>query len=249
MAKRNAFILKNHRDNIQVPGMALRGNARLPNNSKENKRAIVFVDANNWYHNVKKIFRPREISIKKISDLICTNLKLNLIEIRWYASIPDISDGEKTYHHHMRFLSELEKEGVKIVTRKLQRLSSKEILKKKKDTVDSLDLCSNCKPLIEASFLDLADINRKEKGIDVWIAVDMVRKSIVEAECDICILISGDTDFVPAVKLIKKAGKEVLSAFVPFGYSTELRNSTKYFIIRKETLTKCFRDYKKEKKK
>jgi len=47
--------------------------------------------------------------------------------------------------------------------------------------------------------------------------------------------------------LIRKAGKKVLSAFVPFGYSTELRNSTDYFIIRKETLTKCFRDYKSSK--
>lgn len=208
------------------------------------KKAIVFVDANNWYHNVKKFFRPGEISIKKISDLISNNLKFNLMEIRWYASIPDITDGEEVYYEHMHFLSDLEKEGIKVITRKLQRLSSREIIKKKRETIDSLDLCNNCKPLIEASFLDLTDINRKEKGIDVWIAIDMVRKSIVEKECDICILISGDTDFVPAVKLIKKAGKDVLSAFVPFGYSTELRNSTAYFIIRKDTLTKCFRDYK-----
>ncbi|MBS3085910.1 NYN domain-containing protein [Candidatus Pacearchaeota archaeon] len=213
------------------------------------KKAIVFVDANNWYHNVKKFFKPSEISINKIAKLICNNLKLSLQEIRWYASIPDIADGEKTYYDHMRFLSELEKEGIKVITRKLQRLSSKEILKRKRETIDSLDLCKNCKPLIEASFLDLSDIIRKEKGIDVWIAIDMVKKSVVDKECDVCILISGDTDFVPAVKLIKKAGKEVLSAFVPFGYSNELRNSTNFFIIRKETLTKCFKDYKGKKKK
>ncbi len=211
------------------------------------KKAIVFVDANNWYHNVKKFFKPGGISIKKVSDLICNNLKLQLAEIRWYASIPDIRDGEETYYEHMRFLSELEKEGIKIITRKLQRLSNKEITKKKKETIDSLDLCDNCKPLIEANFLDLSDIKRKEKGIDIWVAIDMIRKSIVEKECDVCILISGDTDFVPVVRLIKKSGKEVLSAFVPFGYSTELRNSTNYFIIKKETLTKCFKDYKSKK--
>ena len=213
------------------------------------KKAIVFVDANNWYHNVKKFFRPGEVSIKKISELICTNLKLDLTQIRWYASVPDISDGEEIYYEHMRFLSDLEKEGIKVITRKLQRLSKKEIIKKKRETIDALDLCENCKPLVESNFLDLADINRKEKGIDVWIAIDMIRKAVVEKECDVCILISGDTDFVPAVKLIKKTGKEVLSAFVPFGYSTELRNSTEYFIIRKDTLTKCFRDYKSKKEK
>jgi len=216
------------------------------------KKAIVFVDANNWYHNVKKIFRPSTISIKKVSELICNNLKYDLKEIRWYASIPDITDGEEVYYEHMRFLSELEKEGIKLITRKLQRLSAKEIIKKKRETIDSLDLCKNCKPLIEASFLDLADISRKEKGVDVWLAIDMVKKSLIDKDCDVCILISGDTDFVPAVKLIQKAKKEVLSAFVPYGYSSELRNSTRYFILRKETLIKCFRDYqskKKEKKK
>ncbi|MEK6933824.1 MAG: NYN domain-containing protein [Nanoarchaeota archaeon] len=212
------------------------------------KKAIVFVDANNWYHNVKKFFRPGEISIKKVAELICSNLKFSLKEVRWYASIPDISDSEKVYYDHMRFLAELEKEGIKVITRKLQRLSNKEILKKKRETIDSLDLCSNCKPLVEASFLDLSDINRKEKGIDVWIAIDMVKKSVVDEDCDVCILVSGDTDFVPAVNLVKQAGKEVLSAFTPFGYSNELRNSTSYFIIRKETLTKCFRDYESKKK-
>ena len=208
-----------------------------------NKKAIVFVDANNWYHNVKKFFKPGDISIKNVSNLIWDNLKFDLKEIRWYASIPDIDDGEKTYYEHMRFLSELEKEGIKVITRKLQRLSNKEIIERKKETIESLDLCDNCKPLIEASFLSLVDIKRKEKGVDVWIAVDMIKESIIENNCDIVILISGDTDFVPAVNLIKKAGKEVLSAFVPFGYSNELRNSTRYFIIRKETLTKCFNDY------
>ena len=212
------------------------------------KGAIVFVDANNWYHNLKSIFKPSKISIVKISNLICKNLKLDLKEVRWYASIPDITDGKEDYYNHINFLALLEKEGVKVITRKLQRLSAKEILKKKRETIDSLDLCDNCKPLIEASFLDLAGIKRKEKGIDVWIAIDMIKKSMIDNECDVCILISGDGDFVPAVKLIKKAGKVVLSAFVPFGYSSELRKSTPYFIIRKETLIKCFRDYKKENK-
>ena len=242
---RKDFISETTSNSIQIPGMTRKGNAGLPTNRNYNKKeVIVFVDVNNWYHNVKKFFKPGEISIKKVSPLICNNLKFNLIEIRWYASVPDIQDGEKIYYKHMRFLSELRKEGIKIITRKLQRLSNKEILKEKRKKMNSLDLCENCKPLIEASFLDLIDISRKEKGIDVWIAIDMIRKSIVEKECDICILISGDTDFVPAVKLIKKAGKQILSAFVPFGYSTELRNSTEYFIIRKETLIKCFKEYK-----
>lgn len=247
MTNQNAFKSEKALNNIQVPGMARKGNAGLPTLPKKNE-AIVFVDANNWYHNVKLLFKPSKISITKVSNLICNNLKLNLKEIRWYTSIPDIADGEKTYFDHIRFLSDLEKEGIIVISRKLQRLSAKETIKKKRLTIDALELCNNCKPIVEASFLDLSDVKRKEKGIDVWVAIDMVKKAIVDKECDVCILISGDTDFVPAINLIKKAGKEVLSAFVPFGYSSELRNSTPYFIIRKETLTKCFSDYKSKKK-
>ena len=255
--ERKAFKVMNTGGNIQVPGMALRSNAGLPtpfdnptiNRIIKIRRAIVFVDANNWYHNLKILFKPSKISIFKIANLICKNLNYSLKEIIWYASIPDISDGEKDYYDHMNFLSILGKEGVKVVTRKLQILSNKEILKKKGQIIESLNLCDNCKPLIDASFLDLAGVKRKEKGIDVWIAIDMVKKSVVENECDVCILISGDTDFVPAVKLIKESGKEVLTAFLPFGYSSELRNSTPYFMIRKETLTKCFRDYERRDKK
>jgi|GEM_PF-491755 len=244
MDRQKIYKPESIKNNIKVPGMTCKGNAGLP--IPKNNKVIVFVDANNWYHNVKLLFKPSKISIVKISNLICKNLGLDLKEIRWYISIPDISDGEKEYFEHMRFLNLLEKEGIKVITRKLQRLSSKEILKKKRETIENLDLCKNCKPLIEASFLELADIKRKEKGIDVWVAIDMVKKSIVDKECDVCVLISGDGDFVPAVDLIKKTGKRILSAFVPFGYSTELRNSTEYFIIRKETLAKCFRDFEKK---
>lgn len=59
MTQQKPFILDNHNNSIQIPGMTLRRNAGLPTPSKnvETKRkAIVFVDANNWYHNVKKFF-------------------------------------------------------------------------------------------------------------------------------------------------------------------------------------------------
>lgn len=211
------------------------------------KKAVVFVDSNNWYHNVKKYFEPGDIDIIKLAKFLCEVKKYELIEIRWYASAPSIADGEAMYYRHMSFLENLEKKGVKIIARKLQRLSNEEVLKKKKETLDSLDLCKNCKPLVDSVFLDLADLKRKEKGIDVWIAVDMIRKAVIEKECDCCILISGDADFVPALNLLKSQGSEILTAMVPLGYSFELIRKFPFFILRKETLTKCLRDYKETK--
>jgi len=210
-------------------------------------KAIIFIDANNWYHNVKKWFKPSDISIKKVAELICSNFNYDLIEIRWYASIPSIKDGEAMYYKHMSFLSHLQKYGVKVITRKLQTLSNKEILGKKKELIDSLDLCKVCKPIVEENFLSLADIKRKEKGIDVWIAIDMIRLAVLEDKCDACVLISGDADFVPALELIEKNNKKILSAFLPLGYSYELRSKFPYFFLGKNKLLECFKSYKETK--
>lgn len=207
------------------------------------KRAIFFFDANNWYHNVKKYYNPSEIDIKKLVDLLCKIKGYDLVEIRWYTSIPSISDGENMYYNHMSYLESLEKKGINVITRKLQKLSNKEILKRKQQTISGLDLCDGCKKLVEANFLDLVDIKRKEKGIDVWIGVDMLNLSVIENKCDVCVLISGDADFVPALQIIQNHKKEILTSMTSLGYSRELIEKFPYFIIRGETLLRCFKDY------
>src|SRR3989344_5086690 len=208
------------------------------------KKAIVFVDANNWYHNVKKFFNPSEVDIAKVAEFLCNAKGYDLKQIRWYASTPSIADGEAMYYKHMAFLEHLEKKGIKVITRKLQRLSNEEVLKKRKETLENLDLCVHCKPLIESVFLDVADLKKKEKGIDVRVAIDMIKESIIDENCEVCILISGDADFVPALNLVKEHGKEVLTAMVPWGYSSELRRSFQFFILRNESLIKCLKSYK-----
>lgn len=213
------------------------------------KKAIVFVDANNWYHNIKHYFNPSDVDITKVVKLISDKFNFEILEIRWYTSMPSIKDGELMYNRQRAWLGKLQKKGVRIITRKLQRLSNEEVTKKKSQTIDNLDLCVNCKPLVESVFLDLADIKKKEKGIDIWIAVDMINLSIIEKKCDMCILISGDTDFVPALNVIKDKGKEILTSMTPWGYSSELREKFNYFILSKEILNNCLKDYQKEKSK
>lgn len=65
--------------------------------------------------------------------------------------------------------------------------------------------------------------------------------ALIDNACDVCLLISGDADFVPALELIKKQGKEVLTAMVPWGYSSEIRRKFPFFILRNETLRKCLK--------
>ena len=206
------------------------------------KKAIVFIDANNWYHNIKKSFKPSEIDIIKVVELISEKNNLDVEEIRWYASMPNREDNELIYKKQRAFLGYLEKQGVKIITRKLQRLSNNELKRKRQEFIDSWDLCKPCKLIVEESFLDITDHHQKEKGIDVWIAIDMVKEAI-QNKLDCCILISGDADFVPAFSLIRNINKEVLSSFIYRGYSNELRQKFPYFLLKKEELNKCLKDY------
>ena len=209
------------------------------------KKAIIFVDANNWYHNVKGWFKPSDIDILKLADLISKEKNLEILEIRWYVSMPSMEDNPLIYKSQRTFLGHLQKEGIKIITRKLQRLSTKELKKKGEDLMNSWDLCEVCKPIVEASFLDISDHDQKEKGIDVWIAIDMVKEAIKE-NIDCAVLISGDADFVPAFNLIEEIGKEVLSLSVPRGYSNELRQKFPFLILNREKLNKCLREWEKK---
>ena len=91
------------------------------------KKAIFFFDANNWYHNTKKYHNPSEIDIQKFVNHLCKIKDYEVVEIRWYASVPSISDGSNMYYKHISYLDSLKKKGVKVITRKLQKLSNKEI--------------------------------------------------------------------------------------------------------------------------
>ncbi len=196
------------------------------------KTAIVFVDGNNWYHNVKSVIRkPGYIDLKKLSDFICNNFDFILKgPIRYYNSIPDISDGEVMYYKHMEYLSSLEKDGIKVITRKLQKSSTEEILAEKEQMINALDLCRDCQECV-------GNVKKKEKGIDVKIAVDMINKCLMENECDVCVLITGYADFIPAMQVIKDAKKEVVTSSVMVGYSRELlEGKFRYLILKKRDI-------------
>lgn len=172
------------------------------------KRAIVFVDGNNWYHNVKKVVKkPRALDFEKIGKLVCGRFGLEFKGVRYYNSVPDIDLGEENYYKHMVFLAGLKRKGVEVNTRRLKVIRS------------------NGKKL------------RVEKGVDVKIASDMIDFCLVNDDCDVCILISGDADFLPAMNVIKRQGREVITASVGRGYSRDLRSGDfRYVVLKKGDL-------------
>lgn len=178
-------------------------------NSK--KKAIVFIDGNNWYHNVKTVIKkPKSVDFSRLSKLVADHFDLEVVGIQYYNSTPDIGLGEENYYKHMTFLAELKKKGLEVKTNKLKKIKVN------------------------------GKVIRVEKGIDVMIAVDMINRTLIEKKCDCCVLISGDSDFVSAMSLIKKSGKEVLTASVLRGYARELlQGEFRFWILKKDDLNKC----------
>lgn len=179
------------------------------------KKTIVFIDGNNWYHNCKALIdKPRIVDFKKLCNLISEHFDLDIKEIRYYNSIPDIESGDDVYYKHMVFLANLKKQGVLVFTRKLKKVRQ------------------------------AGKILRIEKGIDIMIAADMVNKSLIEKDCECCLLITGDSDYVPVMQLIKKAKKEVITSSVLRGYARELlQGEFRFWILKKEDLNKCIGRY------
>ena len=70
-----------------------------------------------------------------------------------------------------------------------------------------------------------------EKGIDIMIATDMFSKVFLESECECCVLISGDSDFVPALKRVRDQKKNMLVFSARGRTSREISDFSEYIYI------------------
>jgi len=175
------------------------------------RKSIIFIDGNNFYHNLKKVInKPKEIDFNKLSKLICSKFNLDLVEIRYYNSVPKKSK-EENYEKHLRFLEELKKDRIIVNTRELHGKGE----------------------------------YKREKGIDILIAVDMINKCLIKNECDVCILITGDADFLPVMQIIKDSKKEAIISSVYSGFSNRFREGKfRYLILKEQNILNCLRDKK-----
>ncbi|MFO0881932.1 MAG: NYN domain-containing protein [Candidatus Saccharimonadales bacterium] len=86
------------------------------------------------------------------------------------------------------------------------------------------DLCNSC---------GTQDLRFQEKGVDVKIAVDMITDTI-NSNVEKIILVSSDTDLIPAVKYVKSQGREVIYV----GFSDKLTKA----LVSNASATQIIRD-------
>ena len=121
--------------------------------------------------------------------------KREIVDIFYYTALLDKLIDENGYNKHKKFLD------------KIKKIANFNVV-----------LCTLRKMILENGSVDFAI-----KGDDVYLATDLIKGSY-EDLYDVAIIISGDADFIPAIKLTQKNGKKVINAFFPKSSSYQLRN-------------------------
>ncbi|NPE26856.1 NYN domain-containing protein [Methanococcoides sp. SA1] len=134
--------------------------------------------------------------------------KREIVDIFYYTALLDKKIDEKRYQSHKTFLD------------KIKRIPNFNVV-----------LCKLRRIMLEDGSTDFAI-----KGDDVHLATDLIR-GLYEDLYDIAIVVSGDADFIPAIKLAQKNGKKIINAFFPKSSSYQLRNCCEGSINLKKALS------------
>ena len=179
-------------------------------------RIIMYVDGFNLYHAIDDLSNEslKWLDLYKLAQSFCYESQ-KIITVKYYSAFARWN--QDTYYKHEVYVNALRAKNVEC------NMSS---FKKKPRH------CKNC---------NSHWFTHEEKETDVKIGVDMVADAYNNLY-DGAILISADTDFIPAIKAVRKANKSVMIALPPKRnkYATGLKtNANKIVNITKERISKC----------
>lgn len=196
-------------------------------------RAIAFFDGQNLFHCAKAAFGHRfpNYDPPVLAKAICQLKGWHCEQVRFYTGVPDASDNAFWNHFWVAKGAQMGREGVEVYTRSL-RYRNKEVKLPDGRTY---------------SFLD-----GDEKGIDVRIALDVIRLAHQDAY-DVALLFCRDQDLSEVADEIRLIAHErnrwikIASAY-PYSPASKVRgiNKTDWIPIDRATYDKCLdkRDYR-----
>jgi len=173
------------------------------------KNVAFFIDGFNVYHSVDNNFKSNAykwLDLRTLSErFIADNEKIKNI---LYFSAYCTWDARKKAKHK-KYVRAISSRGVEIILGQFQWVS-KRFLKAKMDVLNQKPPSAKLPDLIEFK-------SHEEKKTDVNIAVKMIELA-THGEFDTFYIISGDTDFVPAIKYIKRYHRNIkLINILPYG--------------------------------
>jgi len=163
----------------------------------EKQRVIVYIDGFNFYYGLKNDPKWKRFYWLDIVSLFEKFMKPNqeLIAVKYFSARP--TDDDKNSRQYAFFQANKENPKFNLI---LGKYLCKDIT------------CFRCGNIIHTF---------EEKETDVRIATQIVADAY-EKNCDIAIIVSADSDMIPAVELAKAAGQKVFIYFPPNHYSSNL---------------------------
>lgn len=180
------------------------------------KRVAVFIDGNNFYFGLRKLYGKdkslKQFNFLKFAEFLAKENKI--YDIFYYNAQLDREQNPDKYESQKQFFDSL---------RKIPRFH--------------LILCK----LLKRNITGTGKFYYIIKEDDIHMAVDMVEKA-EENKFDSAIIVSGDGDFVPAVKAVKRKNKEVENVYFKNSSSRNLQNCCdSSFELTKEILDRFFK--------
>ncbi len=172
------------------------------------KKAIAFVDGQNLFAAARDAFGITTASygVAALSQAIAAQRGWEVAEVRFYTGVPERHDNPGLRFWWTARLRRLRADGVAVTARPLRR-------RRKRARLDD-------GRQLEFDVLE-------EKGIDIRIALDVVR-AVLERQCDVVLLFSQDQDFAELAREVRRIAArqrrwvDIASAY-PVGSGT--RNS------------------------
>ena len=177
------------------------------------KRVIAFLDGQKLFHAVREAFGYSypNYDARKLVERVCANKGWIVEEVRFYTGVPDLSDNPTWNHFWAHKLAMLGRQGVKSYSRPLRYHNRR------------IRLPNGTEHTYLAA---------EEKGIDVRIAIDIIRMAH-HKRYDIALIFSQDQDLSEVATEIREISREqsrwmkVASAFPVSPTSRNLRGVEK----------------------
>lgn len=176
-------------------------------------RTCIFIDGGNFYHLVLKRLGIRELSFdfEKFAATLVGDRELVEEGKRFYVGTvrqqKNGHESDSAISNQTKFFTELSKTDWVLKTSKLRTRT---------ETIRIDDRVIQYKELLAAGISFIQYERSREKGIDVKLATDVI-VGAVDGKYDIAIIVSSDTDLVPALDWVRKR-KGVLIEYVGFSF-------------------------------
>ena len=203
------------------------------------KRTIVFIDGQNLFHSARESFGYAypNYDVRALAEALCRARDWDLVEVRFYTGVPHAADDAYWNTFWAGKLGVMGRQGVRVFSRSLRYRNKK--LKLPDGTLHTF-------------------LTGEEKGIDVRIALDVIRLAHRKSY-DVALLLSQDQDLSEVAEEIRAIAREqerwvkIASAF-PFSPTSRNRGGiqrTDWIRIDRATYDACLdrRDYRPKRKK